>query len=168
MKYKMPLIVVEDMERSRKFYEEILGQKVILDFGENITFDGDFSLQTKKSWLRFIGDSEDTVIFRPNNFELYFEEKQFDKFLLLLKEYSIELLHEAREYSWGQRAIRFYDPDMHIVEVGESMASVIRRFRDQGLSVEEISERTQHPQEFVERALRIRTQKRLVAVKCPV
>jgi len=25
---------------------------------------------------------------------------------------------------WGQRVIRFYDPDMHIVEVGESLESV--------------------------------------------
>jgi catechol 2,3-dioxygenase-like lactoylglutathione lyase family enzyme len=166
VKYKLPLIVVEDMERSRKFYEDILGQKVILDFGANITFEGDFSLQTKDSWRGFIGDCEDTIMFRPNNFELYFEEKQFEKFVQMLKNCGVELIHDVRRYPWGQSVIRFYDPDKHIIEVGESMASVIRRFHDEGLSVEEIVERTQHPQEFVESALNEKFQKKLVSVKC--
>lgn len=30
MKFKLPLIVVEDMAVSRKFYEEILNQKVVI------------------------------------------------------------------------------------------------------------------------------------------
>lgn len=166
MKYKLPLLVVEDMDRSRKFYEEVLGQKVIMDFGANITFGGDFSLQTKDSWRGFIGDSEDTIMFRSNNFELYFEEKQFDQFVERLKRYEVELIHDVRKYPWGQNVIRFYDPDKHIIEVGESMVSVIRRFHDQGLSVDEIAEKTQHPKEFVRDALNEKFQKKLVAVKC--
>jgi len=166
MKYKLPLLVVEDMERSRKFYEDLLGQKVILDFGANITFEGDFSLQTKESWRGFIGDSEDTIVLRSNNFELYFEEKQFDNFVQKLKGYGVELIHDVREYPWGQSVIRFYDPDMHMIEVGESMVSVIRRFHDQGLSVKEIAQQTQHPLEFVRSALNEKFQKKLVSVKC--
>lgn len=57
------------------------------------------------------------------------------------------------EYPWGQRVIRFYDPDMHIIEVGEPMENVVKRFIDQGLSVEETSKRTQHPIEFVKNCL---------------
>lgn len=166
MKYKCPLIVVEDMERSRRFYEDLLGQKVILDFGANITFEGDFCLQTKDSWRRFIGDREDTIIFRPNNFELYFEEKQFDKFVeRLRRDGGVELVHDVREYPWGQNVIRFYDPDKHMIEVGESMISVIRRFHAQGMTAGEIAERTQHPLEFVDNALRQKFQKKLIAVK---
>ena len=96
-------------------------------------------------------------MFRSNNFELYFEEKQFGEFLERLRGYDgAELIHDAREYPWGQNVIRFYDPDKHIIEVGESMASVIRRFRGQGLAPEEIAERTQHPLEFVENALKMK------------
>lgn len=168
MKYKMPLIVVEDMERSRKFYEDLLGQKLILDFGANITFAGDFCLQTKESWRRFIGDCEDTIMFRSNNFELYFEEKHFDEFVEKLKSYEgAEIMHDVREYPWGQNVVRFYDPDKHIIEVGESMVSVVRRFRKQGMSVPEIVERTQHPEEFVKNALDEKFQKKLIAVKYP-
>jgi len=168
MKFKLPVIVVKDMERSRKFYEDLLDLKVVLDFGANVTFDGGLSLQTRDVWRGFIG-SEDTIICRPNNFELYFEEKHIDQFIRKLKDYKgfdIELVHDVKEYPWGQRVIRFYDPDKHIIEVGESMASVIRRFHDQGMSVEEIVERSQHPVEFVKEALNEKVQKRLVGVKC--
>ena len=44
MKFKLPLIVVVNIAVSRKFYEEILNQKVVMDFGANITFEGAFSL----------------------------------------------------------------------------------------------------------------------------
>ena len=165
MKYKLPLIVVEDMERSRKFYEDVLGQKVILDFGANITFAGDFSLQMKESWREFVGEYGDTIIFRSNNFELYFEEKHFDEFVKRLEIYDIEKIHDVKEYPWGQRVIRFYDPDEHIIEVGESMVNVVMRFIDQGLSIEETAERTQHPLEFVLDALKQKPGKKLIAVK---
>ena len=165
MKFKLPVIVVKDMEQSRKFYEDLLGLKVIHDFGANITFDGGLSLQTRDVWRGFIG-SEDTIICRPNNFELYFEEKNLDKFVRKLSDFDVELIHDVKEYPWGQRVIRFYDPDKHIIEVGESMADVIRRFHSQGMSAEEIVERSQHPAEFVKEALNEKVQKRLVGVKC--
>ena len=149
MKYKMPLLVVSDITTSRKFYEDILNQKTIMDFGANITFEGDFSLQTKKSWVNFIHKNENEVLSKPDNFELYFEEEQFDEFVERLKLFKITYLHNVVEYPWGQRVIRFYDPDLHIIEVGERMETVVKRFITQGLSVEETAERTQHPVEFV-------------------
>ena len=153
MKFKCPLIVVNDMAASRKFYEDILGQKVILDFGANITFAGDFCLQTKETWADFIDKSEDDVIAESNSFELYFEEEQFDDFVDRLQKHEIQFVHDVKEYPWGQKVIRFYDPDMHIIEVGESMVTVVKRFLTQGLSVEETAQRTQHPIEFVRSCL---------------
>lgn len=153
MKFKLPLIVVNDITVSRKFYEDVLKQKVVLDFGANITFDGAFSLQTKSTWADFIYKAESDILSKPDNFELYFEEEQFDEFVERLKSFEIQYLHDVVEYPWGQRVIRFYDPDMHIIEVGESMETVVKRFIGQGLSVEETVERTQHPVEFVRKCL---------------
>ncbi len=42
MKFICSLIVVEDVQKSKFLYEQILGQIVKMDFGENITFNGDF------------------------------------------------------------------------------------------------------------------------------
>jgi len=153
MKFKCPLIVVNDIDASRKFYEDILSQKVILDFGANITFDGDFSLQSKSTWADFIDKTENDVLSKSNSFELYFEAKNFDDFMQKLALFNIEYVHDLKEYIWGQRVIRFYDPDMHIIEVGESMETVVRRFLAEGLSVEETAKRTQHPIEFVKSCL---------------
>ena len=67
-------------------------------------------------------------------------QQDFDGFLNRLKEYpDMEYLGEVIEHSWGQRVIRFYDPDGHIIEVGEDMKMVIKRFLASGMTMEEIS-----------------------------
>ena len=85
---------------------------------------------------------------------MYFEEEDLDSFLQKLKTIdSIEYVHGLKEQPWGQRVIRFYDPDMHIIEVGEPMESVVKRLLSEGLSVEETSKRTLMPEEFVRQFL---------------
>ena len=74
--------------------------------------------------------------------ELAFEEQNFDEFLNRLKQYpNIEYLGDVIEHSWGQRVIRFYDLDGHIIEVGEDMKIVVQRFLDSGMTMDEISEK---------------------------
>lgn len=57
------------------------------------------------------------------------------------------------EHSWGQRVIRFYDPDKHIVEVGENIIMVVRRFLNSGLSIEDIAVRMDVPIDYVKSCL---------------
>jgi hypothetical protein len=47
----------------------------------------------------------------------------------------------VKEATWGQRFIRFYDLDEHIIEVGENLKMVVKRFLDSGMTMEEISKR---------------------------
>ena len=144
------LLVVDDIQKSRIFYETVLSQEVLLDFGANITLSGGFALQAKDVWCEFISVSQDEILKNTKNMEVYFEEYDFDAFITQLQTRdNIIYVHEIREYPWGQRVVRFYDPDHHIIEVGESMESVARKLFNQGLSLEEVAERTQHPIEFV-------------------
>ncbi|MDR1838638.1 MAG: glyoxalase/bleomycin resistance/dioxygenase family protein [Treponema sp.] len=149
IKYGCTLIAVKDMVASRKFYEDLFGLKVTLDLGLNIAFDCGLALQAE--FTNLMGISSDTISFeKTNNFELYFEEENLDEFLNHLNNYGkIEYVHPVKKYPWGQRVIRFYDLDNHIIEVGESMCSVIRHFLEEGLTVEETAKRTQHPIDFV-------------------
>jgi len=119
------------------------------DFGANVTFEAGFSLQSKDRWAEFIGKSTAEIIERSHSFELYFEEEEFDGFVDKLKTYLIQYVHDVKEYPWGQRVVRIYDPDLHIIEVGESMVSVARRFVGEGMSIEETAQRTQYPVDFV-------------------
>lgn len=87
--------------------------------------------------------------------ELYFEEDDFDAFLGKLERMGkIVYVHEAVEFSWGQRGIRFRDPDGHIIEVGENMKSVAKRFADSGMTEEQIAVRMDVPLKTVKAFLR--------------
>ena len=74
--------------------------------------------------------------------ELCFEEKYFDGFLQKLSQYpGVTYLGDVVEHNWGQRVVRFYDPDGHLIEVGEEMKMVVNRFLASGMSMAEVSKK---------------------------
>lgn len=152
MKFKNPMFVVADMDKTVAFYKKVLGLHVILDFGANKTLTGGLCLQTLETWKTFIGTDE--IAFGGNNAEIYFEEDDFDAFAEKLKKFDMEYVHPVKEHSWGQRAVRFYDPDKHIVEVGENMKIVCKRFLDSGMTPEQVAERMDVPMTFVNACMR--------------
>lgn len=152
MKFKNPLLVVTDIDKSVEFYKKVLGLRVVMDFGANKTLTGGLCLQTLETWKEFIGT--DNIDFGSNNGEVYFEEDDFDKFADKLSNLNIEYVHEIKEHSWGQRVVRFYDPDKHIIEVGENMKSVCRRFLDSDMTPEQVAVRMDVPMKFVNECIR--------------
>lgn len=140
MKYASTVIAVQDIKKSREFYEGLFGLEVVQDYGINISFSCGIALQQEFDWL--IGVHKNEIKDKPNNMELCFEEKDFDRFLEKLEGYpEIELRGDVFEHDWGQRVIRFYDPDGHIIEVGEDMKLVVNRFLCSGMTMEETSKR---------------------------
>jgi len=154
MKYTGTLISVKDMERSKRFYHDVLGLHVTADFGANVTLDGGIVLQTLDTWKSFL--HADRVVLPNNAGELYFEEEDMDAFCAHLKSFEIDFVHELMEHRWGQRVVRFYDPDKHIIEVGEQMDAVVFRFLESGLSPQETAARTDVPLDFVRACLQKR------------
>ena len=154
MKFSNPLIVVSDMEKSKLFYSEVLNLDVVLDFGENVTLTGGITLQTKDSWPSLIHKSKNEIFFGANNSELSFEEDDFDNFILKLKKIpDISYVHPVIEHSWGQRVVRYYDPDKHIIEVGENLNKVVKKFLNKGMSAENIAMRMDVPVDYVKSCL---------------
>ena len=138
MKYTCSVISVADVKASRKFYEDLFGLEIYQDYGINISFTCGLSLQQDFDWL--VGLPKEKIIKNSNNMELCFEETDFDGFLKKLKQYpDIVYLGNVVEHGWGQRVVRFYDPDGHIIEVGEDLKMVIRRFLAVGMTMEEVS-----------------------------
>lgn len=148
MIYKSTLIAVVDIEKSKTWYHDVLGLNVVSDFGTNVLLTGGLSLQEKNIWKEFIGRKE--VVFCSNAYELYFEEDDIDTFIERLDRCRVQYVHPLVEHRWGQRVVRFYDPDQHIIEVGENLTVVVRRFIDRGLSEEETAVRMEVPLEYVE------------------
>lgn len=120
MRLKNILIVTEDIERSKKFYKDLFGLSVILDNDGNVILTEGLVLQDKKIWEGFLNCE---VAFRNNSCELYFEESNIEAFAEKLETYEmpIEYVNKLMQHSWGQKVIRFYDPDGNLIEVGTPM-----------------------------------------------
>lgn len=157
MQFKTPMLVVTDIDRSTAFYQAVLGLRVTMDFGANKTLTGGIALQTLETWRTFIGTHE--IAFGGNDAELYFEEDDFDTFLDRLQAQEIDYVHPVIEHAWGQRVVRFRDPDGHIIEVGENMRMVCRRFLDGGMTPEQVAARMDVPLKFVRGCMRSPHQK---------
>lgn len=140
MKYTSTVISVTDIKAARAFYEDLFGLELYQDYGINISFTCGLALQQDFDWLVHL--PKEKILKKPNNMEICFEEHDFDGFLDKLKKNpDIEYLGDVIEHGWGQRVIRFYDPDGHIIEVGEDMKMVINRFLDSGMTMEEVSKK---------------------------
>ena len=154
MKLKNPLLAVTDMGRAVAFYKQVLGLHVIMDLGANVTLTGGLSLQTRESWAEFLGIGPDELGWCGKVSEIYFEEDDFDTFAEKLSGLDIHYVHPIKEHAWGQRVVRFFDPDGHIIEVGENIKTVCRRFLDSGMSPEQVAERMDVPLKFVKGCMR--------------
>ena len=155
LKAGSPLFAVRNMKASLRFYQDVLGLEVVHDFGANVVLTGGLSLQTVDSWTQFLDRAPDDIRFGGNDAEMYYVADDFDAFLTDLKDHpEVELVHPAVEHRWGQRAVRLYDPDRHIIEVAESLDQVAKRFRDGGLNEEGVARRMDISLEYAKKLLR--------------
>ena len=117
MKYKGTLIVVKDCNCALKFYSDMFGFQLLQDNDGNMELTNNLYLQESGYWAAF---TKKPIISNSNQSELYFEESDIEKFVERL-----EMLYPETEYvnrlmthSWGQKVVRFYDPDGNLIEVG--------------------------------------------------
>lgn len=117
MRLKNVLIVVNDIEKSKRFYKELFGLDVILDNDGNVILTEGLVLQDKAIWQEFL---QKDIQPKNNASELYFEERNIEAFAEKLENYGekIEYVNRLMEHTWGQKVIRFYDPDGNLIEVG--------------------------------------------------
>jgi len=120
MKLKNILIVVKDIEKSRKFYRDLFGIELVHDNDGNMILTEGLVLQDEKIWKSFLGRD---IIPKSNSCELYFEEQDIESFVEKLERLypNVEYVNRLMTHSWGQRVIRFYDLDGNLIEVGTPM-----------------------------------------------
>jgi catechol 2,3-dioxygenase-like lactoylglutathione lyase family enzyme len=148
------LLFVKDVAASRSFYETILQQKVRYDFGLDIEFESGFAIHDANHISKLLFNrpvAKDTEKLGKDNFELYFECDDLEAVAARLVSKGTLFVHNIKEQPWGQRAFRVYDPDNHIIEIGEPMANVIKRYFKAGLSETEIAEKTSMPLQEIQR-----------------
>ena len=120
MKLKNVLIVVKDIEKSRKFYHDLFDIDLVLDNDGNMILTEGLVLQDEKIWKSFL---DRDIVPKSNSCELYFEEQDIEAFARKLEKLypDIEYVNRLMTHSWGQRVVRFYDLDGNLIEVGTPM-----------------------------------------------
>jgi len=150
------VLFVKDIAVSKKFYSEILGLSIHLDFGRDVIYSCGCAIwEIQKDHIipgkLGIGHISDN---RINRFELCFETETLQQDYLHLKANSVEFLNEIHEEPWGQQTIRFFDPDRHLIEIGESMKQFVTRLHNSGLTIEELNKKTSVPIEEIHNLLK--------------
>ena len=117
MTFKGMLIVVKDCRRALQFYSEMFGFQLIRDNGGNMELTDHVFLQELGYWENF---TKKRVISNSNQSELYFEEPDIEEFTARLERLDpeTEYVNRLMTHSWGQKVVRFYDPDGNLIEVG--------------------------------------------------
>jgi catechol 2,3-dioxygenase-like lactoylglutathione lyase family enzyme len=151
IKFMGPIILVNDVTHSRTFYETLLGLKVQYDFGVNASFEGGLAIHLKSHFQGLLGDPLNfPVTQKAHNGDLVFETDELILVSERLQNAGVAFIHPVIEQPWGQRLLRCYDPDGHILEIGETMEETVRRLRLQGWTNEEIREKTGMPPDFTD------------------
>ncbi len=116
-----PVIFVNDITVSRYFYESLFEQKVDMDIGFNLSFAGGFALWQvdHADPMHFNSPANNTSSLGWGNFEFCFETDDLDAMFVRVTAANAPCIQPPHKQPWGQRVFHVYDPDGHIVEVGE-------------------------------------------------
>jgi catechol 2,3-dioxygenase-like lactoylglutathione lyase family enzyme len=148
MKLSLTAVFTKDIEKSKNFYVNALGQTVDLDNGVHVSFRSGFSLWDENSASSVIFGKECETR-SGNGFELCFETEELEKAFAQADEYGAEIISPITEQPWGQRVFRVFDPDGHIVEVAEPLAMSVSNLIKGGMTAGQVSQKTTIPLEVV-------------------
>ena len=148
------MFFVKNIKKSKTFYEKILKQEVLVDFGRYIGFVGNFGLWQEDFAIKSIFSTTKRIQGQRNYSELSFECAEIEKFFEILQKEDIEFIHPIREQPWGQLVFRFYDPDRNILEIGEPLSATVLRLYKKGKLIDHIAEITTLHRDEIEKILK--------------
>ncbi len=118
------IIFVKDIEKSKAFYTDVLGQKILEDYGTIVTFENHLVIHDSQSLIRTTYGEvtpESGTLQGRNNLLVYFETDNLEDAYERVKSSGCEIIHPIKKQEWGQKVFRFLDPDNHIAEIGEPL-----------------------------------------------
>ncbi len=122
LKFINALVFVADMERAIGFYRDLLDQKIAQHHGDFVQLENGLALHLGRALetTMFGAPSADGEPYGRGNLALYFEVEDIAAAFARIAP-AVGLIHPVQTQAWGQKVFRFYDPDGHIVEVGDPL-----------------------------------------------
>jgi catechol 2,3-dioxygenase-like lactoylglutathione lyase family enzyme len=118
------IVFVKDLDRSKAFYAEILGQRLLEDYGTIVFFENHLVLHNSESIIKTCYGEvspESKALQGRNNLLIYFETDNLEGAFGRVSNAGCEIIHPIKKQEWGQSVFRFLDPDNHVVEIGEPL-----------------------------------------------
>lgn len=117
------IVFTKDLKKSKDFYFRILGLKIELEYETIIFFEDHFVIHDGNNLLNTVFGKKPLGNRRKGrkNLLIYLETDDIEKEYANIEKNGVRIIHEIKEQAWGQKVFRFYDPDEHIVEIGEAM-----------------------------------------------
>jgi catechol 2,3-dioxygenase-like lactoylglutathione lyase family enzyme len=143
MKFHSTVIFVKAIERSKDFYTRYLDFSVEHDFGKNVILNNGLTIWEILD--NHIISKQLETRKESNRFELYFESEDINTKFILLENADVKFLHKIHEEPWGQKTFRFFDPDDHLIEVGEPLEVFVNNMSKNGMSIKQINEKSGIP-----------------------
>ena len=147
IKLKGILLTVQNVQKSRHLYENILEQQVLTEYGDMVEFVNGISLDYRDRYISYVNEQSSqtngltlAAQDKPNNFQIYFEVEDLPYYVDKIKKAdSVTIINDVVRGPHGQDAFRFYDYDNHIVEIAECLQDVFDRLTSEGKSLEDIA-----------------------------
>jgi len=141
IRYDSAVLITNNVEGMKRFYMDVLRQQLRFDFGR---------CQILECGISIWQPDENTAVMKapgigkgPNGrLELCFDTEDFEEDVAHVMLHCPKMLHGVAEEAWGQRTIRFFDPDGNLVELGESIPCFCRRLYREGMTVQQVAEKT--------------------------
>lgn len=119
--FKTPIYLVSDIEKSKAFYEQTIGVSVIQDFGSFVIFEGNFAIHSADVLYEYMDKKYTGGRLGADNLELYFASSDLETLQEKLSKENVTFIHPIKACPWGEKVLRIYDPDGHIVEIGDAV-----------------------------------------------
>ena len=119
--FKTPIYLVKDIAISKIFYEKTLGVAILQDFGSFVVFEGNFAIHSADVLYGYMDKNYAGGRLGSDNLELYFTSPDLPALQKKLSDENVTFIHPIKESPWGEKVLRMYDPDGHIVEIGDAV-----------------------------------------------
>ena len=120
IRFRNVILLTNNIEKSKIFYSNIIGLQIEQDSKTFVLFEGNFAIHKADLFYEYIDKQYHGEKMGQDNLDLYFTTSDLLSTQEKLKAAGIPFIHEIRKLAWGESVIRIYDPDGHIVEIGNA------------------------------------------------
>jgi catechol 2,3-dioxygenase-like lactoylglutathione lyase family enzyme len=119
-RFRNSIALVQDTQISKAFYRDIIGINIVQDSGSFVLFEGNFSIHDAAIFYGYIQKQYEGDKMGRDNLDLYLTTDDLVAMQEKLELAGVKFIHKIQKCDWGESVLRVYDPDGHIIEIGDA------------------------------------------------